>query len=241
MFMRHYGDSLLKPMTISILAELFGGDDMKTINAISIFAISNAFYEQLLLHHDLDRLCIPHEKLLTSLNRTHERGDVLESYMAAIEMDVSRAGEGYHEVREWLAKVIALRLRKVPTTLQYPFTKTEATGKPIWWDSCVSSSSASNIANDTRSEIHLQPLPVRWHPSIEQIQLQTFRHSIFNELREIVCRTCQKVTSSREIRLRSFWIATKFYFDGLCKETICQIQEIQILLYYYRVSVSQFL
>lgn len=76
------------------------------------FAISNAFYEQIYLHYGLERLSLGDEGPSTP-RCTHTRGDILEAYMAAIEKDVSRNGQGYQEIRDWLLKVIALRLRLV--------------------------------------------------------------------------------------------------------------------------------
>ena len=115
--MSRYGDALLKAMTFDVLSELFGKDNFKVITNITPYAISNAFYEQIFLHYDLHKLTpsigpISYEAK-SSKGTTHRRGDILEAYMAAIEKDISRNGQGYQEVRDWLLKVLALRLRKV--------------------------------------------------------------------------------------------------------------------------------
>ena len=119
-FMPQYGDALLKAVTFDVLSELLGKDNLKVITNITPFAISNAFYEQIFLHYGLDKLtsCIEpvSSEVKSSKGTTHRRGDVLEAYMAAIEKDVSRNGQGCREVRNWLLKVMALRLRRaVPT------------------------------------------------------------------------------------------------------------------------------
>jgi hypothetical protein len=112
-FMPHYGDALLKAITFDVLSEILGKDDFKTISNITPLAISNAFYEQIVLHYGLEKLtlCNKPAHAKPSWARTHWRGDLLEAYMAAIEKDFSREGQGYREVREWLFKVLALRLR----------------------------------------------------------------------------------------------------------------------------------
>lgn len=107
--MRHYGDSLLRTITFDVLSELFGREnDSAVLNTMS-WAVSNAFYEQLVLHYGLEKLCsqIP-------VASTRIRGDILEVYMAAIDMDVSRGkGGGYREIHDWLLKVMAIRLDRV--------------------------------------------------------------------------------------------------------------------------------
>ena len=54
--MSHYGDVLLKAMTYDILSELLGKDNFNSISNIFLLVISNAFYEQIVLHYDLEKL-----------------------------------------------------------------------------------------------------------------------------------------------------------------------------------------
>jgi hypothetical protein len=113
-FMPHYGDALLKAITFDVLSELLGKENFKAISNITPLAISNAFYEQIVLHYGLEKLTprIDLTPAKKSREITHMR-DLLEAYMAAIEKDFSRDGQGYKEVREWLFKVLALRLRRL--------------------------------------------------------------------------------------------------------------------------------
>ena len=94
-FMRHYGDSVLRAMTFDIHTELIGKDNVITIVNTRSFTVSNAFYERLLLHYNLEKLCIHLQNFLgDSKSLTRKRGDVLEAYIVAIEMDISRGEEG---------------------------------------------------------------------------------------------------------------------------------------------------
>lgn len=109
--MRHHGDSLLKTATFEVLSEFFGKEiDFPLMKMIS-FAVSNAFYEQILLYYELENLR-PQLSILHSKALTVQRGDVLEAYMSAIALDVSRM-TGYAEVRNWLHKMIQLRFQKL--------------------------------------------------------------------------------------------------------------------------------
>ena len=102
-------------MTYDVLSEILGKDNFKAISNIIPLAISNAFYEQIVLHYGLEKLT-PWDGSSTgksSWGITHRRGDLLEAYMAAIEKDISRDGQGYREVRDWLFRVLALRLRRL--------------------------------------------------------------------------------------------------------------------------------
>jgi hypothetical protein len=101
-------------MTFDVLSELLGKENFKTISNIIPFAISNAFYEQIVLHYGLEKLA-PYDRSSAKPSRgtTHARGDLLEAYMATIEKDVSREGLGYREVRDWLFRVLAIRLRRL--------------------------------------------------------------------------------------------------------------------------------
>jgi len=109
--MPQYGDAILKAMTLDALSELFGKESYQVTSNIFPLAISNAFYEQIVLHYGLDLLSPTVQSDRKAV--THLRGDLLEAYMAAIEKDVSRDGKGYREVRDWLFQILALRLRRV--------------------------------------------------------------------------------------------------------------------------------
>ena len=156
-------------------------------------------------------------------------------------MDISRSGEGYREVREWLSKVMILRLRKVLPRHSHSFITTQSSTKRIWWDSCVAPPTLpDHMTDQTQSGMLLHLPPMRSDRSVKQIQLHGFHKSIFEKMREILCQVFQAVTMSHEIQIRAFWIAIKSHFDDLCN-TMCQTEEMQILLYYYRVSFSHLL
>jgi len=76
--MRHYGDSILRTVTYDVLAELFGHEnDFIMMKAIP-WAVSNAFYEQIVLHYGLENLS-PQLSLNDSKGLTAKRGDVLKA------------------------------------------------------------------------------------------------------------------------------------------------------------------
>lgn len=81
---------------------------------------------------------------------------------------------------------------------------------------------------------------MRSNHSVKQIQLHEFRKSIFKKMREILYQIFQIITIFYEKQIKAFWIIIKYYFNDLCN-MICQTEEMQILLYYYRISFSQFL
>src|SRR5438046_8535249 len=102
-FMQKYEESLLRSIIYNVLAELLGKNNIRTISFIIDFAVSNMFYERLIQHCDLQKLCRVHEigSILSSKAIVVKRGDVLEAYIAAIEMDISRCcGESFREIRE---------------------------------------------------------------------------------------------------------------------------------------------
>ena len=114
-FLPHHGDGLLKALTFDVLSELFGKENFQLIGNITPIVISNAFYEQIVLHYGLEKLASEYfgAGKAPSKTTTHRRGDLLEAYMAGIEQDVSRCGRGYREVREWLFQVLGLYLKKI--------------------------------------------------------------------------------------------------------------------------------
>jgi hypothetical protein len=158
--MRQYGDSILRTVTYDVLAELFGKENDSIVNKAIPWAVSNAFYEQIVLHYGLASLRpqLPNED---SRGLTVKRGDLLEAYMAGIVMDVSReAGEGYREIRAWFYKLVRLRLRKVCTgTLAHEM-----------WDRVTNINNAS--PNDKVSELR-QLVFVSLKETMGQVQWRT--------------------------------------------------------------------
>jgi len=55
--MRHHGDSLLRATTFDVLTEVLGKSNYSGIMETVTMAVSNAFYESLFLHYQLDLLC----------------------------------------------------------------------------------------------------------------------------------------------------------------------------------------
>src|SRR5579862_7174054 len=102
------GDELLKKETRDILFELFGPHNERTIRNIMPLSISNVFYEQLYLQYGFEKL-----HFSTSNPNTHAKGDVLEAYIAAIERELSRLGQSAREIRQWLFRILAVRLKRV--------------------------------------------------------------------------------------------------------------------------------
>src|SRR5208282_1318628 len=107
----------------------FGNENDSTVMKIIPWAVSNAFYEQIILLYGLGNLRsqLP---LVDSRSLTQKRGDILEAYMAGISMDVSRdVGEGYGEIRDWFYKIMRLRLSKLgPRSLQVSALRQENSG-----------------------------------------------------------------------------------------------------------------
>jgi hypothetical protein len=233
--MRRYGDCLLRAMTFRVLADLFGSEEISTITNIISFAVSNAFYEKLLLHYELDKLCLSHEGVCKSPKSVAaKRGDILESYMAAIEMDVSRSGEGHGEVREWLSKVLTLRLKRVLQTRSYSFTDTKVSASLIWPD-CSGASrtriSPSLMDDTTESDNRQPPPPTTSHTAVRKIQLHRFRTHLFEKMRELLCQSSQSSHTSRNVRVKAFWVAMKSHLDDLQSASL-QPEDTKILLCY---------
>jgi hypothetical protein len=154
-FMPHYGDALLKAITFDVLSEILGKDNFKTISNIIPLAISNAFYEQIVLHYGLEKLTLCNDSAYAKPSRgtTHRRGDLLEAYMAGIEKDFSREGQGYREVWEWLFKVLVLRLRR-PGTQDGPISLcSNGTERQTFTCLCSPSSSAGTNVTDVGTDV----------------------------------------------------------------------------------------
>ena len=261
--MSKYGDILLKAMTADVLAELLGPSNLKEIGRITPFAVSNAFYEQIVFYYDLDLW--PSEISTTVLQR--KRGDILEAYIAAIEKDVSRAGQGYREAREWLLKVLAFRLRRsllredlleegsialahrsLRELLSIPPTESSEVRAKL-------SVTSSGVSINT-PKAGLSQLGGMWFATSsenpasgsESLVLQRaltfnstsdpvsrFRQIIFEDTRQIFQRT-QRTSPSEPQSIRAFWIALLDYFDHLDLQNFILDENLHMLLLYYRVS-----
>jgi len=233
LFARSYGDSLLRTMTFKILAELYGSGTNSIIKKILPYAVSNAFYENIILQYGLDKLCIPKEDTPRPTKATtHSRGDILESYMAAVEMDASRSGQGYQEIYDWLSDVIATRLRGVSRNHLNSLLSKESPAGNFQWNKYMPLSQIPYRLTNTISRDHQSP--VRHLNSVSKSQLQLFRKASFEKMSEILMRIRQTVTSTRKFQLEAFWIALKSWFDGLY-DSRAQCKEVQILVHYYRV------
>jgi hypothetical protein len=97
-------------MTFHILADLFSRDNVAVVLQAVHFAVTNQFYSRLLNHYGLGDLCIHLPNGLGEFKWLEAKGDILEAYCAAVEMDPSREGGGYAEVCNWLHEIIAIRL-----------------------------------------------------------------------------------------------------------------------------------
>jgi hypothetical protein len=225
--MRKYGDSLLRTTTYAVLAELFGSNNITVIDSIIDFAVSNVFYERLIEHYDLVRLCRFHERSLTSpKNISTKRGDVLESYIAAIEMDVTRCcEEGYREIREWLLSVMALRLRTVSlnqsSDCEYP---REDAGISRDQSDVTTNLGTSASTTSTRTSY-----------DAAEGSLHAFRQVIFERMKEEFCHVSSNIEAPKAAHLRDFWVTMKYFLDDLCGG-IHWGEEIKAMIYYYRVN-----
>ena len=203
--MRHHGDSLLRTATFEVLSELFGKEiDFPLMKMLS-FAVSNAFYEQILLYYELENLR-PQLAILHSKTLTVQRGDVLEAYMSAIALDVSRmTGEGYAEIRNWLYKMIQLRFQKLLS----------ACGRQV-----SSSTMGQNIGDVDRFLSHTN--------------LFEFRQSIFDNMRKATAQIKWTATPTLA-QLHEFWLKVKSYLDGIREKTLPSKKAEILLIHYYRV------
>jgi hypothetical protein len=211
--MRLYGDSFLRTITFEVLSELFGNENDSAVMKVIPWAVSNVFYEQILLHYGLGylRVQLP---LVESKGLTVKRGDTLEAYMAGIAMDVSRVGEGYGEIRDWMYKIMRLRLRNL------------GSGR-----SQVSPLTPEN------SSIAVDPYSLR---SRQPDVLFKLRQSIFDNMKEAVRQVQWTTTIPTVAQLLDFWSRVKIYLDDLCAMVV-PWEEAQILLvHYYRVHTDCF-
>ena len=265
--MRRYGDSLLRTMTYDIFGQLLGRQNNANLFGTMDFAVSNAFYEKILQHYNLESLSIDQVPASNKSAKkiTIQRGDVLEAYMAGVETDISRCGDGYREIHTWLYKIMALRLGKggagvsVPPLSRRPavsfrdsidmeFEGYDEVRKPdavdkrdekisarkIWWDP------KTQPPNDTIQTDTQRPLPaVRERQSEEQIQLNQFRQSLFDEMCDILREVQRTIRNPYKAQFSAFWMVFKCYLGGL--QNISHPEEIRVLIHYYRVLSVVFL
>ena len=209
--MRHYGDSLLRTVTFGVLLELFGDENDSIVTKIIPWAVSNAFYEQIILHYGLENLR-PHLPIADSKSLTQKRGDILEAYMAGILMDVSRGVDGYEEIRDWFYNIMRLRLKKLGSSPSQVSALTPETG---------------GIAVD--------PYSLR---AKDPTVLSELRQSIFDNMKKIVGQVQWTSATPSAAQLLDFWSRVKTYLDGL---RVVSSEESQMLLvHYYRVLSDLF-
>jgi hypothetical protein len=228
-------------MTYDIFGELLGRQNNSNLFGTMDFAVSNAFYEKVLQHYGLESLSI-HETaaIRTGKSVTVQRGDVLEAYMAGVETDVSRCGDGYREIHTWLYKILSLRLGKatnapvpipsrpdipdadhgMPWQLRRSTDKREVrtTARDIWWDSRTEASSNS------------QPVPVRERQS-QQLALIQFRQSLFDKMCFFLKEVHRTIPSIQKAQSASFWLIFRCHLDGLNPIA----EDLRLLVHYYRV------
>ena len=217
-------------MTYNVLAELFGTNNIMIISSIIPFAVSNMFYERLIQHYNLEKLCKIHEVgLLSSKLIARKRGDVLEAYIAAIEMDISRCGYEYREIREWLLRVMTLRLKSVLSNDSSSASLRKAGGK-IWRDVSLHHSLSDVKTGLTNFEISSSSSSsVTTTCFAMKDPLHTFRQVIFERM------NCAfgKVFDTYESNPGGFWIEMKYYFDELCS-VFRENEKETVLSHYYR-------
>jgi hypothetical protein len=177
------------------------------------WAVSNAFYEQILLHYGLENFR-PQLSQRDSRTLTVKRGDVLEAYVAGIAMDVSRSsGEGYQELREWFSRVLRLRLRKVSSN--------GVPGLPLTIEQNNKAADVNLINVDQNNSVNA---------------LLKLRQSIFQDMKEAVGQIEWRTPTPTTTQLFNFWSRVKRSLDSLC--TAAQSSESQkALMHYYRVDV----
>jgi hypothetical protein len=208
--MRHYGDSILRTVTYDVLVQLFGNENDSVMTKAIPWAVSNAFYEQIVLHYGLETLR-PQLPLCDSKGLTVKRGDVLEAYMAGIVMDVSREiGEGYQEIRAWFDKLIRLRLRNV----------------------CSGNSLGLSLAQEKWNELPKYP--------VVDTQLSDLRQSVFDSLKRTMGQVQWTMAIPTVSQLIDFWSRVKSDLDTFCTKVLpCEEPQIIVLLH-YRVYLYSF-
>lgn len=228
-YMRVYGDSLLRTVTYEVLADLFGNHNSFAILQTLSFAVSNAFYDRLISHYCLEKLCSHHERVLKSSKHvTRMRGDVLESYIAAIMMDISRSGEGYCEIKNWLHQILSLRLRPVLQNGTYINNQRE---NP-WWLSCrVQPQSPGRMMDQSQLK---SVFSARGVTSALQARHEEFRRVLFKKMEEIFIQVASLPQTTDPSMFKVFWTSMKTYLGNFCE--VHRGGEYQkVLLYYYRV------
>ena len=221
-------------MTYRSLIELLGDQEIPSILGLVPFAVSNVFYEQLYLHYDLESVSRKHEQSFSGREAaiSRKRGDILEAYMAAIQMDTSRGGKGDDEIHRWLRQVLAIRLRLADTS-NSPSDDAERETRPVPFSPRrLSWRSLSPPSAETSSALVLanSPAGTPGHTDDDSM-LPGFRRSMFTEMKKLLTRIYSSVKATLNAQAQAFWIAMKCYMDGLTGET----DEIRVLIHYYRV------
>jgi len=218
-------------------------------------AVSNAFYESLFLHYQLDLLCAElHAEegcrgsgKLGGKGMREKRGDVLEAYFAGIDMDVSREGGGSKEIRDWLFQILALRLgpqhpSSSSTSVTNPkFRKARRPGgnqNKIWWESSKA---------DWPEELASRGLPKRRESvSEDQERLHLFREEVFEHMKLTVreIHACLPPVGPAsywgEAETQEFWEEMRRYFDAQIQLKKYITDHERMLLYYYQVLPHPF-
>jgi len=252
-FLSQYGDELLKAMTRDILTELMGRQNYQVVSNIIPLAISNAFYEQIVFYYRLDPHDQGNKEYILSKGRTHARGDLFEAYVAAIEKDVSRTGDGYKEVKNWLSKVLTLRLPRITAQkgMVVHSIGTEQKSFTIWplssdlKTTTLSKASGRSLSPSEMTAIWRQDnggtfgqQPIHSSRIITSDldgtsdDLNEFRQFIFDTMRQVVMQTYES-----RWELRSFWQSLSDRFSQI--QTALEGKSESMLLFYYRVKLPR--
>jgi len=254
-FLPQYGDALLKAMTLDILTtELLGVENYQAATNIFPLAISNAFYEQIVLYYRLEK-ANPLDRGDKGQVRTHARGDLLEAYLAAIQKDVSRNGDGYREVQNWLSKVLALRLPRITaqkgmvvhsigteqksfTTIWPPSsdlkttTLSRASGGSLSPSEMAAIWRQDNGGTLGQQSIHSSRI-IKSDSDGTSDDLNGFRQFLFDTMRQVVMQTYE----SGRWEILSFWKTLSDRFSQL--QTALEGKSESMLLFYYRVKLPR--
>lgn len=196
----------------------------------------------------VDPLDQGNKEYILSKGRTHARGDLFEAYVAAIEKDVSRTGDGYKEVKNWLSKVLTLRLPRITAQKGMVFHSigTEQKSFTIWplssdlKTTTLSKASGGSLSpseitaiwrQDNGATFGQQPIhSSRIMTDGTSDDLNEFRQFIFDTMRQVVMQTYES-----RWKLRFFWQSLSDRFSEL--QTALEGEPESMLLFYYRVKL----